>query len=64
MSVVHFNHSGAGLPSPETVQVIVDHLRIEAERGPMEAGVLASASISNTYQAGYRFWNQSWPALR
>ncbi len=51
MSVVHFNHSGAGLPSPETVQVIVDHLRLEAERGPMEAGVLASASISNTYQA-------------
>ncbi|MBA8841097.1 aminotransferase class V-fold PLP-dependent enzyme [Ochrobactrum sp. RH2CCR150] len=51
MSVVHFNHSGAGLPSPETVQVIVDHLRLEAERGPMEAGARASDAIHRTYQA-------------
>lgn len=51
MSVVHFNHSGAGLPSPETVQVIVDHLRLEAERGPMEAGAGASDALHRTYQA-------------
>ena len=51
MSVVHFNHSGAGLPSAETVQAVVDHLRVEAERGPMEAGAFASDAIQNTYQA-------------
>ena len=50
MSVVHFNHSGAGLPSPETVQAVVDHLRLEAERGPMEAGAIASDAIRNSYQ--------------
>ncbi len=50
MSVLHFNHSGAGLPSPETVQVIVNHLRLEAERGPMEAGALASDASNMVYK--------------
>ncbi|WP_026640969.1 aminotransferase class V-fold PLP-dependent enzyme [Bordetella petrii] len=36
-SVVHFNHAGASLPSAATVDAMVEHLRREAIRGPMEA---------------------------
>ena len=35
---LHFNHAGASLPSPETLDTIIEHLRLEAALGPMEAG--------------------------
>lgn len=50
MPVVHFNHSGAGLPAPETLQVIVEHLQSEADYGPMEAGARAAGPLDKTYE--------------
>lgn len=46
-STVHFNHSGASLPSTATLQAIHAHLAREAAQGPMEAGV-ASRELTET----------------
>ncbi|MBM3096026.1 aminotransferase class V-fold PLP-dependent enzyme [Ensifer sp. T173] len=47
--VIHFNHAGASILAPETVELIVAHLRREAELGPMEAG----AAVADRLEAGY-----------
>lgn len=54
MSVVHFNSAGAGLPAPETVQTIIEHLCCEVEYGPMEAGARVKDRLDKTYQAAAR----------
>ncbi|QWK81442.1 aminotransferase class V-fold PLP-dependent enzyme [Ochrobactrum sp. BTU1] len=51
MAILHLNHSGAGLPSSETTAAIVNHLSLEAQIGPMEAGTVAADAIKNTYLA-------------
>lgn len=47
--ITHFNHAGAGIPAPETIDLIAAHLRREAEMGPMEAG----AAVADRLEAGY-----------
>ncbi|WP_176080058.1 aminotransferase class V-fold PLP-dependent enzyme [Paraburkholderia tropica] len=42
-TTTHFNHAGASLPSSATLSAIHAQLEREATRGPMEAGVAASA---------------------
>ncbi|KQW72369.1 aminotransferase class V-fold PLP-dependent enzyme [Ensifer sp. Root127] len=42
---MHFNHSGASLPSQSTLTAIWDYLRREAADGPMEAAHEASARL-------------------
>lgn len=51
MAILHLNHSGAGLPSSETTATIVNHLSLEAQIGPMEAGTVAADAIQGTYLA-------------
>lgn len=46
-SGVHFNHSGASLPSRSTLETIWDYLRREAADGPMEAANEASALLED-----------------
>ncbi len=36
---IHFNHAGASLPSDQTLDTIIGHLRREAEMGPHEAAL-------------------------
>lgn len=43
--VAHFNHSGASLPSVQTLDTIIEHLRLEAAWGPMEAAARVSGRI-------------------
>lgn len=59
MPLIHFNHSGAGLPSPQTVQAIIDQLRLEAEMGPMEASHLVAEKKAETYELAARLLNCS-----
>jgi selenocysteine lyase/cysteine desulfurase len=54
MSLVHFNHSGAGRPAPETLQTITDYLRSEAEVGPMEASQLVGLQRAEIYEVAAR----------
>ncbi len=42
---VHFNHSGASLPSRSTLETIWDYLREEATDGPMETAARASERL-------------------
>jgi len=46
-SGVHFNHSGASLPSRSTLETIWDYLRREAAAGPMEAANEASMLLED-----------------
>lgn len=46
-SGVHFNHSGASLPSRSTLETIWDYLRREAADGPMEAANGASMLLED-----------------
>ncbi len=46
-SGVHFNHSGASLPSRSTLETIWNYLRREAADGPMEAANDASALLED-----------------
>lgn len=51
MPLVHFNHSGAGITSPETHQTLIDHLQSEREYGPMEAGARAADRLAKSYDS-------------
>lgn len=54
MPVVHFNHAGAGLPSPETLQAMTEQLHLEAEHGPMEASAMVSKQQACFYDLAAR----------
>ncbi|MFK8256289.1 aminotransferase class V-fold PLP-dependent enzyme [Erwinia sp. AnSW2-5] len=51
MPLVHFNHSGAGITSPETHQTIIDHLQSERDHGPMEAGARVADRLTKSYDS-------------
>jgi cysteine desulfurase / selenocysteine lyase len=56
-SGIHFNHSGASLPSKRTLQAIISQLEHEAERGPMEVMPSAQVAIDNTRALAARLLN-------
>ncbi|UJW73807.1 aminotransferase class V-fold PLP-dependent enzyme [Rhizobium sp. SL42] len=57
MPVVHFNHAGAGIPAPETLQAIIDQLHLEAQFGPMEAAAMAASQLAAVYDRAARLLN-------
>ncbi len=57
MPVIHFNHSGAGLPDPETTQAIIAQLLAEQDLGPMEAASLVSLEREATYDLAAQLLN-------
>ncbi len=57
MPVIHFNHSGAGLPHPETTQAIIAQLLAEQDLGPMEAASLVSRESEATYVVAAQLLN-------
>lgn len=59
MPVLHFNHAGAGLPSPETLQAVIEQLHLEAEHGPMEASAKVNGQQAFVYDLAARLLNAS-----
>jgi cysteine desulfurase / selenocysteine lyase len=45
-TVAHLNNAGAALPTAPTVDAVVEHLRLEAERGGYEAAAMVAGRLS------------------
>ncbi|WP_321786616.1 aminotransferase class V-fold PLP-dependent enzyme [Paraburkholderia sp. J94] len=56
-TTTHFNHAGASLPSSATLSAIHAQLEREATRGPMEAGVAASAITDEAHALAATLFN-------
>lgn len=50
-NVVHLNNAGAALPPAPVLDAVIDHLRLEADRGGYEAADAAKGAIEHTYDA-------------
>jgi len=57
MPVIHFNHSGAGLPDADTTQAIIAQLLAEQDLGPMEAALLVSNEREEAYDNAAQLLN-------
>ena len=55
--VIHFNHSGASLPSQATVAAMVEQLTREANQGPMEAAAQGESWLENARNTAARLIN-------
>jgi cysteine desulfurase / selenocysteine lyase len=49
--VAHLNNAGAALPTTRTLDAVVDHLRLEAERGGYEAAAAVSSELDGVLDA-------------
>ncbi len=58
-SIIHFNNAGAALLPVGTLEIIIGHLRREAEIGGYEAAEEAGERIETLYDLGGRFLNCS-----
>ncbi len=55
--VTHFNHAGSSLPSRQTLDATIDHLRLEAEIGGYEAAARESQRTEAVYASIGRLLN-------
>ncbi|WP_017906119.1 aminotransferase class V-fold PLP-dependent enzyme [Pseudomonas asplenii] len=55
--VIHFNHAGASLPSQATLKAMTAQLQLEAEAGPMEAGIQGARLEDEARQAAAELLN-------
>lgn len=55
--VIHFNHSGASLPSQATVTAMIEHMNREASQGPMEAAAQGEMLLENARNTAARLIN-------
>ncbi len=49
--VAHLNNAGSALPPAPVLDAVIEHLRLEANRGGYEAAELAEAAVEHTYDA-------------
>ncbi|MBW9092711.1 aminotransferase class V-fold PLP-dependent enzyme [Microbacterium jejuense] len=50
-NVAHFNNAGSALPPRQVTEAVIDHLRLESERGGYEAAAAAEERIEATYDS-------------
>ncbi|WP_349972133.1 aminotransferase class V-fold PLP-dependent enzyme [Pseudomonas caspiana] len=55
--VIHFNHSGASLPSQATVTAMIAQMNREASQGPMEAAAQGETLLENARNTAARLIN-------
>ncbi len=52
--VTHLNNAGASLPTASTVEAMVEHLRLESERGGYEAAAMVAERLSSLRSSAAR----------
>lgn len=57
MNTKYFNNAGAGLMSEKTLNIIVDHLRLEMNVGAYKAAVMRNDEVTNFYKSAARLLN-------
>ncbi|WP_122665991.1 aminotransferase class V-fold PLP-dependent enzyme [Pseudomonas viridiflava] len=55
--VIHFNHSGASLPSQATITAMIEQMNREASQGPMEAAAQGETLLENARDTAARLIN-------
>lgn len=55
--IIHFNHSGASLPSQATITAMIEQLNREARMGPMEAAAQGEILLENARNTAARLIN-------
>jgi selenocysteine lyase/cysteine desulfurase len=53
-TVTHLNNAGASLPTTDTLETVIAHLRLEAERGGYEAAALATDRLAGVRSSAAR----------